>query len=179
MGWQTRAVSTSEASGAPGEGLVRIAKPSPLRLAGFLATAMGAAMLGIASVFTWITIHDPRDANGVTDRVYKGLDLTEGKVALIAALVLLVGLMALRGAESRTAQKVIAVVMIIAAAAGLIAAVMAMVSSFPDLTNDAQEQVQRSLGVFLAAAGGVVALLGGVLDLMWAAAPVEGAEDDG
>lgn len=172
-------MSSSEASRSPGEGLVRIAKPSPLRLAGFLATALGAAMLGIASVLTWITIHDPRDANGVTDRVYKGLDLTQGKVALIAALVLLVGLMALRGAESRTAQKIIAGVMIVAAAAGLIAAVVAMVSSFPDLTNDTQEQVQRSLGVFLAAAGGVVALLGGVLDLMWAAAPVEGTEDPG
>ncbi len=170
-------MSTSEGSGSPGEGLVRIAKPSPLRLAGFLGTALGAAMLGIASVLTWITIHDPRDANGITDRVYKGLDLTQGKVALIAALVLLVGLMALRGAESRTAQKVIAGVMIVAAAAGLGAAVIAMVSSFPDLTNDAQEQVERSLGVFLAAAGGVVALLGGVLDLMWAVAPVEGAED--
>ena len=165
--------ATSEASGAPGEGITGISAPSPLRLAGFLGTALGAAMLGIGSVMTWVTLSGGPAA---LDRVYKGLDLAQGKLCLAAAFVLLVGLMALRGAGSRRAQKIIATVMIVAALLGLAFAGSALLSSFSSLPERVVgDQLHRGFGMFLAAAGGVVAVFGAVLDLAWAVAPVEGA----
>jgi hypothetical protein len=165
--------ASSETSGAPGGGFTSISAPSPLRLAGFLGTALGAAMLGIGSVMTWVTL---AVAGGFTNinGVYKGLDLTQGKVCLAAALVLLVGLMALRGAQSRRAQKVIATVMIVAALLGLASAGSAILSSFDSIRGPG-DQLHRGFGMFLAAAGGVVASFGAVLDLAWAVAPEGGA----
>ncbi len=160
-------------SGAPGDGFASISAPSPLRLAGFLATALGAAMLGIGSVMTWVTLSVPGGPASING-VYKGLDLTQGKICLAAAIVLLVGLMALRGARSRRAQRTIATVMIVAALLGLAFAGSAILSSFASIRNPG-DQLQRGFGMFLAAAGGVVATLGAVLDLAWAVAPVEGS----
>jgi hypothetical protein len=165
--------ASSESSGTPG-GFTSVSAPSPLRLAGFLGTALGAAMLGIGSVLTWATIHTPGGPAGISG-VYKGLDLTQGKACLAAAVVLLVGLMALRGARSRRAEKIIATVMIVAALVGLTFAGAAILSSFPELKTATNDQLQRGLGMFLAAAGGVVATLGAVLDLAWAVAPSEGS----
>jgi hypothetical protein len=163
-------VDPGEASGAPGAG-PRIAAPSPLRLSGFLGTALGALLLGIGSILVWVTVHDVRDANGVLDRIYKGLDLTEGKVALVVAFVLLVGLMALRGARSRGSERTIATAMIVAAIVGTAFAGSALFSSFSGLAGAPQDQIHRGIGVIVATAGGVVAFLGTVLDLAWAVAP--------
>jgi hypothetical protein len=160
-----------------GDGMIAIGKPSPLRLAGFLGTALGALLLGLGSVMTWITIHDPADVHGALDRVYRGLDLWQGKVAIACALVLLVGLMALRGARTRTGEKAIAVVMIVAAVIGFACAFEALLASFSGLAAPG-DQVRRGAGIFVAMAGGVLAVLGAVLDLAWAVAPAGGSADD-
>lgn len=195
--------ASSEASGAPGTGLVAIARPSPLRLAGFLATVLGAALLGFGSLMTWVKVGVPGQPS--LTETYVGLDLTEGKVALLAAAVLLIGLMALRGARTRTAQKAISAVLIVAGLAGLGAAAYVLTSAetrYQDASVDfvasaiAEQQhipfeqarqlvvsragqldVTKDLGLWLAVAGGVLATFGGVLDLLWALAPVETAED--
>jgi FtsH-binding integral membrane protein len=174
-------MSTSEASGTPGEGL-QIAPPSPLRLAGFLATAMGALGLGMGAVMTWVTVPSPADTGGNVDIVYKGLDIGAGKVAILAALVLLVGMMALRGARTRRGETAIAVVMIVAAAAGATAALYVLVFANRRYGLPDQPTVSRGLGVILASAGGIIAILGAVLDLAWARAPQaapSGSDADG
>ncbi len=172
---------TSEASGTPGEGL-QIVPPSPLRLAGFLATAMGALGLGLGAVMTWVTVPSPTDTAGNVDLVYKGLDIGAGKVALLAALISLVGMMALRGARTRRGETAIAAVMIAAAAAGAAAAIYVLVFANRRYGLPDQPTVTRGLGVFLASAGGIVAVLGAVLDLAWARAPQassSGPDEDG
>jgi hypothetical protein len=168
--------ASSESSGAPGggEGFTSIAAPSPLRLAGFLGTAIGAAMLGIASVMTWVTV-SLQSAPQAQPGVYKGLDLAQGKICLAMALVLLVGLMALRGARSRKTEKIIATVMIVAALLGLAFAGSAILSGFSSLKTAPGDTVHRGAGMFIAAAGGVIATLGAILDLAWAVAPAPGA----
>jgi hypothetical protein len=170
-------MSASEASGRPGAS-AGIAPPSPLRLAGFLATAMGAIGLGLGAVLTWVTVPAPKDVAGDVDLVYKGLDIGAGKVALVAALVLLVGLIALRGARTRRGETVIAIVIILAAAAGATAALYILIFANRRYGLPDQPSVTRGLGVILASAGGIVAILGGVLDLAWARAPIEGPSPD-
>jgi len=150
-----------------------VASPSPLRLAGFLATALGALGLGVGSVLLWVTVPVPEGVGGDVEVAYKGLDIGGGKIALAAALVLLVGLMALRGARSRRAEKLIAVVMIVAAVAGTLGALYVLVFANSRYGLPDQPAVTRGLGVFVAAAGGIVAILGAVLDLAWAMAPAQ------
>ncbi len=157
------------------EPVTSVAAPSPLRLAGFVATAMGALGLGVGSVLLWITVPVPQGIAGDVEVTYKGLDIGGGKIALIAAMVLLVGLMALRGARSRTAEKTIAVVMIAAATAGTVGAFYVLIFANRRYGLPDQPAVTRGLGVFVACAGGVLAILGAVLDLAWAAAPTQPA----
>jgi hypothetical protein len=153
-----------------------LTSPSPLRLAGFLATALGALGLGVGSVLLWVTVPLPEGLVGDADVAYKGLDIGGGKVALAAALVLLVGLMALRGARSRLAEKAISIVMIVAAVAGTMGAFYVLIFANGRYGLPDQPDVTRGLGVFVAAAGGIVAILGAVLDLAWAVAPIQGAD---
>ncbi len=163
-------MSASEASGARGEGMLAITRPSPLRLSGFLATILGAGLLGVGAVLTWIEVPPPPDISGNVGLTYIGLDLVGGKAAVIAAILLLVGLMALRGARSRGGQKAIALFMVVAALAGLAGAWYVLLRASSYALAD-RTVVTRSLGLYLAAAGGVVAVIGAVLDLAWAVAP--------
>jgi hypothetical protein len=170
-------MSASVPPGAIGAG-PRVGAPSPLRLAGFLATALGALGLGLGAVLTWVRVPAPKGVSGDVDLVYAGLDIGAGKVALLAALILLVGLMALRGARTRRGESVIAVVMIAAATAGTAAALYVFIFANRRYGLPDQPSVARGLGVILASAGGIVATLGGVLDLAWARAPIERASTD-
>jgi hypothetical protein len=156
----------------------RIGAPSPLRLAGFLATALGALGLGVGAVLTWVRVPAPKGVSGDVDLVYGGLDIGAGKVALLAALILLVGLMALRGARTRRGETVIAAVMIVAAAAAAVAALYVFIFANRRYGLPDEPSVTRGLGVILASAGGIIGTLGAVLDLAWARAPVERASAD-
>jgi hypothetical protein len=112
----------------------------------------------------------------VLDQKYVGLDLLEGKVAIVAALVLLIGLMALRGARSRRSEKIIATVMILAGVAGTVFPAALLLSSAHRLSQTPEDDVRLGVGIFLCVAGGIIAVLGGILDLAWATAP-EGDDD--
>lgn len=156
------------------EPVTSLAAPSPLRLAGFLATALGALGLGVGSVLLWVTVPLPEGLSGNAEVAYKGLDIGGGKIALLAALALLVGLMALRGARSRTAEKVISIVMIVAAVLGMLGAFYVLIFANSRYGLPDQPAVTRGIGVFVSAAGGIVAVLGALLDLAWAVAPIDG-----
>jgi hypothetical protein len=179
MGWQTPAMpATHPPADEHAEPVISIAAPSPLRLSGFLATALGALGLGVGSVLVWVTVPVPEGIGGDVEVTYKGLDIGGGKVAMVAALVLLVGLMALRGARSRTAEKVISIVMIVAALAGTLGAFYVLIFANGRYGLPDQPAVSRGPGVFVSAAGGIVAILGAVLDLAWAVAPITPAATD-
>lgn len=158
------------------EAATSLAAPSPLRLSGFLATSLGALGLGAGTVLLWVTVPLPAGLVGDGDVTYKGLDTGGGKIALLAALVLLVGLMALRGARSRPTERKIATVMILAAVAGTMGALSVLIFANSRYGLPDQPSVTRGIGVFISAAGGIVAVLGAVLDLAWAVAPVQSAD---
>jgi hypothetical protein len=169
-------MSASEASGSSREGMLAVTRPSPLRLAGFLATIIGAGMLGIGAVMTWLEVPPPPDVGGNVGLTYVGLDLAGGKCAVIAAIVLLVGLMALRGARTDGGRKAVASVMVLGALLGLVGAWYVLLRASSYALPDAPT-VTKSLGLYLAAVGGIVAVVGAGLDLAWAVAPAaEGSE---
>lgn len=149
----------------------RTGPKAPLRAAGFLATVIGAALMGIGSMMLWATIHDPNDLNGGLDLVYKGIDTRNGKITLLAAVVLLVGVVVLRRLRSPAATKALAGVMILAAFAGLAYAGAFLVDGAHRYMIQPADEAKLGLGVLVALAGSVVGVLGAILDLAWAVAP--------
>jgi hypothetical protein len=159
-----------------GEPVARPVPPTaPLRVAGFLATAIGGAMMGIGSLMLWATIHDPHDLNGGLDLVYKGIDVRNGKMTLAAAAVLLIGLMVLRVARSRGTREIVAVVMVVAAVAGLAFSGAFLVDGGHRFFIQATDTAKLGAGVLIALAGAVVGLLGAILDVAWSVSPQPGS----
>src|SRR5438045_3314711 len=91
--------------------MLDVTKPTPLRLAGFIATALGAVLIAVGSLQTWVTISL---AGGSLSSPTPGTDLVDGKVTLAAGLVLLVGILALRVAAGG-ARRLIAILLVVAA----------------------------------------------------------------
>jgi hypothetical protein len=87
-------------------------RPSNLRFAAFALTAVGALLMGIGSVLTWVTVgfSDPLSIRTVSP----GTDLSAGLVALIAAVVILV-LVIMSRVIAGPARRAMAVVIIAAA----------------------------------------------------------------
>lgn len=91
------------------------ARPTRLRLAGFVALASGGALLGIGAISTWGTVGFPEEIDptrAVTAQV-PGIDLWEGLLALAAAVAVLVGMLALRLVPSGAGRRLIAVAIIV------------------------------------------------------------------
>jgi peptidoglycan/LPS O-acetylase OafA/YrhL len=144
---------------------------APLRAAGFLATVLGAALMGGGSLMHWATIHDPNDLNGSLDLKFDGIDIRNGKMALGAAAVLLVGLMALRAVRSRSTQETVAVVMVVAAVVGIAFSGAFLVDGGHRFFVQPTDIGTLGVGVLMTLAGAVVGLLGAILDLAWSVAP--------
>jgi hypothetical protein len=166
---------------------------SSLRSAAFLCTVIAGLLVGLGALLTWITfgLHDPNA--GALDQVYKGIDLTEGLIALGCAAVLLVGTMVFRGL-ARPGRTAVAVLMIVAgivaagsAGATILTAGTRLETQFvdelvtaspgmgPSSVDDATRQqledmVETSLGagIWLTLAGGFLGFVGGTLSLAYA-----------
>lgn len=169
--------------------ILSTARPTSLRLAGFLALVLGATLLGVGGVGEWVTI-------GGFDAPTAGIDVWEGLVAIGASFLALTGLLAIRLARPPVARAV-AVVVIVAglAAAGLagadalrartrftdagqrdrIARELAARSALPyeAIRAAIEEQfhsrfsVSLGPGIFLTIAGGVLVSAGGFLSRRW------------
>jgi hypothetical protein len=160
-----------ESLGDEGPSPAALSAATPLRVAGFLATVLGAAMMGGGALLHWVTVHDPNDINGGLDLNFKGIDVRNGKMALGAAAVLLVGLVVLRAMRSRPAQEAAATVMILASLVGLLYAGAFLVDGGHRYFLLPSDIGTLGLGVLLTLAGAVVALLGAILDLAWSVSP--------
>jgi hypothetical protein len=66
------------------------------RAIGFALGAAGAAMAGIGSLLTWTVVGLRADPEGVLDETFRGIDLAGGIVVLVAAVLVLAGLLAIR-----------------------------------------------------------------------------------
>jgi len=175
------------------------ARPSRLRLAGFLALVLGGAMLGFGAVSTWGYVGFPEEID--PDRAFPGpipgVDVWEGKLALAAAVVVLVGMLATRLTSRARTRRLIAVAITVVgfgAAALALTVVLdaedrfvqtegldayARVLSkqldlpFDQVRSDIEDVffedllVETSSGVWLVVAGGILAGVGGLLSLAW------------
>jgi hypothetical protein len=170
--------------------------PSPLRLAGFLVTATGALLAGVGATLTWVTVGI--EVAEQISTVTKGTDVWDGVVVLICALVMLVAVLATRMATSSRLRRAAATLVIGAGfIAFSVAGAFAMTASsrFEPVADDTliaaiaraaevpEDQIRATIddvidevgaftrvgpGPYLAIAGGLAGVIGGVLVLSWA-----------
>lgn len=174
------------------------ARPTPLRLAGFLCLASGAIAAGIGATRDWAVVGFPQDEAGAADVAFRGTDVWEGKAVLLVAVTALLAMLALRLSQGRATRKALAVLLI---AIGVVVAALPFADALRsrerfgggggldrmasvlaprlDLPEDVvrrqlEEQYGASLrvevaaGLWLSAAGGLLLACGGVLSLVWA-----------
>lgn len=178
--------------------LLSTARPTPVRLAGFLALSVGAVAAGAGAVRDWAVVGFPEDAAGAADVSFRGTDVWEGKVALLLAVGALVAMLALRLAQTAATRKAIAALLI---AFGLTATALPLADAARaedrfggvggldriarglaarlDLPEDVvREQLEERFeallrvevrpGLWVSSAGGLLIALGGGLSLAWA-----------
>ncbi len=173
--------------------MLAVVKPSPLRLWGFLLTVIGGALIAFGSIGSWAAI----TLGGGTVNVVptKGIDVWQGKVTLILGVLIVMAILALRFVrpERRNAMAIAIIVAGLAALALGLWALLALKSVVQDTGVDAlvkllvglgvsatkaREQVLQTMsregiavkaqaGLWMSAAGGVLATAGGFVDLAW------------
>jgi hypothetical protein len=179
-------------------------RPSPLRLAGFFLTVLGALLAGIGATMTWVTVGI--EAADELDSVTKGVDIWDGRVVLACAVVMLLSVLGTRIVSSDGGRRTFASIVI---AAGFVSLAVAtafvmtattrfdpveddqLVSAIAEASGVSADQVRASLddtlaelgtftqvgpGPYLAIAGGLAGVIGGVLVLSWANRPQDALE---
>ncbi len=176
--------------------MLDVSKPTPLRLAGFLATAVGSSLTALAAVQTWVIATPPGDAG--TDPV-AGTDMLQGKVTALLGVAILVSILALRLMGSVERRRVVAIAILIGAVVATLTAFSASMNVrgryFSDnvdkLSKEAADrrgipieeatalvtaefdransgfQVVLQAWVWVGVAAGLVTVAGGLLDLAW------------
>ena len=174
------------------------ARPSPLRLAGFLCLAVGALTAGAGAARAWATIGIVGDTLGAADVPWHGTDVWEGKVVLFAAVVALLATLWMRLSASSVGRRALAILLVLI---GLVTTALSLVdaarardrfggaagldrmvtwtSAEVGLPEDVvREQLADVLeegtridlepGIWVSATGGLLLVAGGVLSLAWA-----------
>jgi hypothetical protein len=184
-----------------------VSRPGPLRLVGFACTAIGALLVGLGATMDWATVH----VSGVTRTPippFKGIDVWEGKVELLASISILVLVIVSRLLAGRTAGRATAVIiLVVSVGASALAASDLVRADTRFRADDGLERMARSVsaqlglpfeevlaqlkrvapdleiraasGVDVTIAGGVLAALGGILSFAWASRRPEPSPSDG
>ncbi len=172
-----------------------VSTPTPLRLAGFLATVASGAFVAFGSISDWAkTSVGASTANAVPT---KGVDIFAGKVMLAIGIVILLAIPVMRTARDRSARRTAARGIAIAALGAIVLSVLVIArkdSVFHDsgvdklvalaqsagashdqaqvIINSALEKlgiaIKLQLGIWLALVGGALGLVGAALSLRWA-----------
>jgi hypothetical protein len=93
-----------------------------LRVAGFLVTALGGLLLGLGALGEWAVVGFPGDAAGNLDASVHGSDLWEGKLALAAGVLALIGVLLMRRVKSRPQRRLGIGIMLLGLVGALVAA---------------------------------------------------------
>ena len=175
-------------------------RASTLRLAGFVLTVGGGAVVVLGSLLVWISVGLRGDAGDGFTVSTAGIDLRAGLASLALGAIAILGIVALRLAHSTTLRRLVAVG-VIAAGLGAIAIGVYEMSGARDrflfsgvrplaehftevqglpqndqLTDQVREQLRKDgfvdlkIGVYVVTAGGVLTAIGGALDYAWAGA---------
>jgi hypothetical protein len=181
--WETAAMSA----------VLDVSKPTPLRLFGFLFTAVGGLLIALGAISDWGTVVF---FGRFPDSATPGIDLPEGQVALGLGVLLLVAIVAMRIVSTTGARRALALAICLAAALALGIGVADVVRADERFGGFAVEQtaqkiadasgvplekvlrdvraeidtngsIDLGLGLWLVVAGGALGLVGGLLDLAW------------
>jgi hypothetical protein len=172
-----------------------LSRPSPLRLAGFLAVAIGGLFLGVGSALNWAVVGFV--GSHALDVQTRGVDVWEGKVTLAIGVLVLLGIVAMRisakGSVRRAAAIAITLVGLFASGLmvatvirgkdrfadqselGKIATQLSKAGAGPvaDILRSLQANFaehisfSRGLSLWLTLAGSLLAAIGGILSLRW------------
>jgi hypothetical protein len=171
-----------------------VSRPTPLRLFGFLFTAVGGLLIALGAISDWATVVFLGGA--FPDSAAKGIDVVEGKVALGLGIFLLVAIVAMRLAGSLGARRAIALLMTVSALSALAIGVIDIVraqerfggytvdQTAKQLARDSGQPLDKvrasvegviakegsidlGLGLWLVVAGGAIGTIGGLLDIAW------------
>jgi hypothetical protein len=171
-----------------------VSRPTPLRLLGFLFTAVGGVLIAWGAISDWATIVFL--GAGFRDSATPGVDVVEGQVALALGVFMLVSIVALRLATGTAARRSVALAICVAAAASLAIGVVDLVRAEERFGDYAVEEIAADVarqqrvpiaearravqavvnddgsidvgpGLWLVIAGGALGLVGGLLDLAW------------
>jgi hypothetical protein len=164
------------------------------RTAGFLLTVLGALAAGIGSMLDWVTVTIP-DFPAELAPTIRGVDATEGKLVLAAAVVATIAVLMTRIGATASARRGAVVVVLVAGAAIVAIAAREALTAEDRYVNQGVEEVRDvaaslgaaaddvdamiddlasvfvvevGLGVWLALAGGLVTVAGGAVTLVWA-----------
>ncbi len=171
------------------------ARPTLLRLAGFVCVALGAIAASIGATREWFVLGFAGDTEGAADQPVHGIDVWDGKVALFAAATALVVVVAMRIAGSGRTRRGLAITLIVLGVACVALAAQAAIGAddrfgggegvdrmaealavelgLPEhvVREQLAEQLEADLrvelrsGLWITAAGGVLLALGGSLGL--------------
>jgi hypothetical protein len=171
-----------------------VSRPTPLRLFGFIFTALGGLLIALGSISDWATVIFL--GGRFEDSATPGIDVVEGKVALGLGVLMLVAIVALRMARSIGIRRLLATGICVAAAVSITIAVLDVVRAddrFGGYAVDklatqlsaasglslqqarhkvetfieSEGSIEIGLGLWLVLGGGVLGLVGGLLDLAW------------
>jgi hypothetical protein len=175
-------------------------RATTLRLAGFIATVGGGALVVLGSLLNWVSVGLKGDTGGGFTVSTPGIDLRAGLVALALGALAILGIVALRLVHSTTFRRLVGVGVILvglgAAAIGvyemtgdrdryLFSGVRDFAEHFSQeqglpqndqLASQIREQLRKDgvvdiqIGIYVVIAGGVVTVVGGLLDYAWAGA---------
>jgi 4-amino-4-deoxy-L-arabinose transferase-like glycosyltransferase len=169
--------------------MMSIERPTRLRLAGFVLTALGGLLVGMGAVLAWAAV----SVGGFSPIDTRGLDTMEGKIALVAALVMLISIPAMRAARPAAASRTLAVLIVLAGLSAAGVALRDAVGPESRLGGESAEEVAREIaaetglpyeelrqrveneptnvdlrpGIFVVIAGGVLGAAGGALSIAW------------
>lgn len=184
-----------------------VSRPAPLRLVGFVCTAIGALLVGLGATEDWATVHVP-GVTGTPISPFKGVDVWEGKVALFAGITILVLVIVSRLLAGRTAARgAAALIVVLGLGAAALAASDVARANTRFRADDGLERIARSVsdqlglpfedvlaqlkrvgpkleiraasGAYVTIAGGVLAAIGGILGFAWASRRPELPRIDG
>jgi hypothetical protein len=174
--------------------MLAVVKPSPLRLWGFLLTVVGGALIAFGSIGSWAAVSVGGSTVGAAPT--KGIDLWQGKLTVVLGVAIIVGILALRFVKPER-RRVVAIGIVIAAALALAVTlwcaialdsvvhdtgveqlIRAVVDQLEMSVEQARELVAQAMGrvgisvdaqagLWIAIAGGALAVAGGLVDLAW------------
>lgn len=171
-----------------------VSRPTPLRLFGFLFTAVGGLLIALGAISNWATVVFL--GGQFEGSATPGVDVVEGKVALGLGVLLLIVIVSMRLARTTNVRRALALIILIGSVSALaigiidvvgaesrfggyalddIASAVAKQDNIPVVEArqraqaliDAEGSIDLGLGIWLVVAGGVIGTVGGLLDIAW------------